>query len=162
MSKLSELSSTAEMSPPKGNYVAHITECKLESTGDGGTKMSLRLSVLKGDYIGRVFFDSINIVSASAEDQRIGRSKLKSLCLAQGYLTIPESNTNNLLLKPIMVSLMDNEVKSYRLCTPTRASAPKATRVQVLRSALYRGLTLAALRTWAGNLRNQYELFKEL
>jgi len=107
---------------PAGDYPAIITECEEKDTKDGkGKRLNLKIQILDGKYQNRVLFDGLNTVNASAIAQQIGRSQLKSVCIAINNPNPKDSS--ELLNKPLMIVVKvgkdqdgnpRNEIKGYK------------------------------------------------
>lgn len=68
---------------PPGDYVVCIIESLINETKNGnGQVLKLVLQVVDGGFKGRKLFDYINIQNSNIDAQRIGQSRLSSICKA--------------------------------------------------------------------------------
>lgn len=107
---------------PPGDYPAIITECEEKPTKDGGgMRLNLKIQIIDGKYQNRTLYDGLNTVNKSATAQQIGRSQLKSICIALNKVTAKDSS--ELLNEPLMVTVKigndkegnpRSEIKGYK------------------------------------------------
>ena len=68
---------------PKGNYVASITEAQAGPLKTGrGHAVTLRWEIEGGEYSKRTIWDRIIVQHENADAMRIGRQKMKDVCVA--------------------------------------------------------------------------------
>ena len=93
---------------PAGDYPAIITECVEKPTKDGGGKcLHLKVQIVSGKYQNKTILNFVNTVNKSATAQQIGRSQLKSICVA---LNNPNpKDSDELLNKKLTISVKVGE-----------------------------------------------------
>ena len=99
---------------PRGDYVVHVNESKLEDNSKGtGKTLTLVVEVLEGEYTGRLIWVRINYINANAQAQAIGRSLLKSITDAIGIPVLEE--TEDLHFKPFIgkVKIVKDKTGEY-------------------------------------------------
>jgi len=71
---------------PSGKYEVEVVDATVSRTKSGkGTMLNVSLQVTQeGDYLARYLFAHVLFQHESAEAQRIGRQKIKDLCVACG------------------------------------------------------------------------------
>jgi hypothetical protein len=70
---------------PVGQYVASIFNAELKPLKSGkGQGVNLTWDIEGGDHAGRRIFDLVIIAHENADTMRIGRGKLKDICVATG------------------------------------------------------------------------------
>ena len=85
---------------PAGWYPVLVESAIVSPTNDGqGTKLSLELQVIGGQYTGRKLFANINLVNASEKAVEIGARELAGLGLACGLRVV--TDTSELLQKQV-------------------------------------------------------------
>jgi hypothetical protein len=77
---------------PAGDYLLQAIDSNVVPTKGGtGTRLTITLQVMEGDYQGRLIFEGINIYNQSPEAQRIGQRQLADLCLSIGLSSLSDS-----------------------------------------------------------------------
>jgi len=97
---------------PVGEYCVIISSSEMKPTKNGNGKyLQLVYDVIdESEYNGRKLFDRLNLVNESETAEKIGKSKLSSICHAVGVLH--PSNTEELHDIPFFVKV---KVKIYKL-----------------------------------------------
>ena len=107
---------------PAGKYLAVITESEMKPTKNGsGSYLQLTLTILEGEYKGRVVWARLNLVNPNQTAVKIAQSELSAVCRAVGVMTPKDScELHNIpLLVTVKVKKRDdngeltNEVKGY-------------------------------------------------
>lgn len=77
---------------PAGWYNVMIDESEAKPTkAEGGVRLSLRFTVLDGQYAGRKIFTGLNIRNANPVAQEIAYKQLSAICHAVGILQVQDS-----------------------------------------------------------------------
>jgi hypothetical protein len=107
----------------------------------------LKFQILNGQYQNRTVFDWINIVNKSTEAQNIGRSQLKSICVAVGVEN--PQHSEELHNRPLTIKVaigkdqngnQRNEIKGYK----SRTESNNQQASQMLQEAFETPAVLAA------------------
>jgi hypothetical protein len=123
---------------PPGEYPAVIVSSEKKPTSTGGQGLSLKFQILNGQYQNRTVFEFINIVNKSTEAQNIGRSQLKSICVAVGVEN--PQHSEELHNRPLTIKVAickdqngnpRNEIKGYK----SRTESNNAQAAQMLDDA---------------------------
>lgn len=119
---------------PAGWYTATIADAELKTTKDGsGQYIKVRYDITGPTHQGRVVFGNINIRSASAKAEEIGRQQLGELMRAIGLARI--TDTDQLIGGVLSIKLAireneqygpQNEVKGFKAITSAPALSPAA------------------------------------
>jgi len=116
---------------PAGKYLAAITESEMKPTKNGsGSYLQLTLTILEGEYKGRVVWARLNLVNPNQTAVKIAQSELSAVCRAVGVMTPRDScELHNI---PLLITVkvkkredtgeLANEVKGYE---PKSAAAGK-------------------------------------
>ena len=116
---------------PAGKYLAAITESEMKPTKNGsGSYLQLTLTILEGEYKGRVLWARLNLVNPNQTAVKIAQSELSAVCRAVGVMTPRDScELHNI---PLLITVkvkkredtgeLANEVKGYE---PKSAAAGK-------------------------------------
>jgi hypothetical protein len=90
---------------PNGKYIAEVTEATVKETRAGtGSLVNLKWTVTEGDCAKRVLFQSILVRHENADAQRIGKQKMKDLCIACS-VTGAVTDLNVFLNKPCLITV---------------------------------------------------------
>jgi hypothetical protein len=120
---------------PPGEYPAILIESEQKPTKDRkGQGLNLKFQILSGQYMNRTVKAWLNTHNNSETAQKIGRSELKSLCIA---VNVPDPKlSEELHNKPLMIKVAvgkdqnnnpRNEIKGYKArVVPTAALAAPA------------------------------------
>lgn len=116
---------------PVGKYLAAITDSEMKPTKNGqGSYLQLTLTILEGEYKGRVLWARLNLTNPNQTAVKIARGELSAICRAVGVMTPKDScDLHNI---PMLVTVgvkkredtgeMTNELKGYE---PKSAAAGK-------------------------------------
>ena len=122
---------------PPGWYTATINKADLQPTKDGsGQYIKVRYDITGPSHQGRVVFGNLNIKSASAKAEEIGRQQLGELMRSIGLAKV--TDTDQLIGGSLQIKLEirtqegyepSNDVKGFKATsgsvpTPATASAP--------------------------------------
>jgi hypothetical protein len=89
---------------PSGDYPAQILKTEMRATKDGnGQYLWLEHEIIDGDFKGRLLWNNLNLVNASAEAVQIARRQLSAICHAIGEMNVTDSE--QLHFKPFIVSV---------------------------------------------------------
>jgi len=122
---------------PAGWYDARITDSELKPTANGsGTRLSLKFSIMGGQFNDRVVFEGLNIRNQNPKAQEIAQGQFSAILHAIGILTIQDTQqVHNVPLK-IRVKIVPadgqydakNEITAYKNINEvvTMAGAPQA------------------------------------
>jgi hypothetical protein len=90
---------------PKGVYVAEVIDASIAPTKNGnGAMLHLSWAITEGEYEKRYVWQSILFSHTSAEATRIGRARIKDICVACGIeQTI--TDTEVFKFKPCLISV---------------------------------------------------------
>lgn len=116
---------------PDGQYEVIISRSEMRDTKAGdGEMLVLTFEVIEGDYEGRLLWENINLVNKSDVAERIGRSKLASICKAVNVMAPEESE--DLHDKPLVITVRRdkkdptrNVIKGYASTDGTHAERVK-------------------------------------
>ena len=90
---------------PVGEYIAEITNSDYKVTKNGlGKYIELEFTILDGDYVGRKFWDRLNVIHENKQAQDIANATLKDILSAighSGYLR----DTSNLHNRPLKMKI---------------------------------------------------------
>jgi len=115
---------------PAGKYLAAVTESEMKPTKNGsGSYLQLTLTILEGDYKGRVLWSRLNLVNPNQTAVKIAQGELSAVCRATGVMTPRDScELHNI---PLLITVkvkkredngeLSNEVKGFEP-KPTAAS----------------------------------------
>lgn len=107
---------------PAGKYLVAITDSEMKPTKNGsGSYLQLSLTILDGEYKGRVIWARLNLANPNQTAVKIAQSELSAVCRAVGVMTPSDScELHNIpLLVAVKVKKRDdngeltNEVKGY-------------------------------------------------
>ena len=128
---------------PQGQYRLMVTDSEVVDTKNGqGKLLKLKNEIDGGPYHGRIVWDQLNIVNASAQAQSIGRQQMASLFEACG---VGRGNDSSVLhfkpyLADVRIEAKDgydprNIIKKYRPLGAGAAAPQAATRPAAARPA---------------------------
>ncbi|MCY2928197.1 MAG: DUF669 domain-containing protein [Planctomycetota bacterium] len=107
---------------PAGKYLAAITESEMKPTKNGsGSYLQLTLTILEGEYKGRVVWARLNLANPNQTAVKIAQSDLSAVCRAVGVMTPKDScELHNI---PLLITVkvkkredngeLTNEVKGF-------------------------------------------------
>ncbi len=113
---------TAFEAIPAGKYLAAITESEMKPTKNGGgSYLQLTLTILEGEYKGRVVWARLNLVNPNQTAVKIAQGELSAVCRAVGVMTPKDScELHNI---PMLITVkvkkredngeLSNEVKGF-------------------------------------------------
>ena len=119
-----------------GKYLAGITDSEMKATKNGGgSYLQLTLTILEGQYKGRVLWARLNLVNPNQTAVKIAQSELSAVCRAVGVMTPRDScELHNI---PLLITVkvkkredtgdLANEVKGFE---PKSAAAGKPQQAQ--------------------------------
>ena len=116
---------------PDGQYEVIISKSEMKETKAGdGEMLALTYEVIEGEHEGRLLWEYLNLVNKSDVAERIGRSKLASICKAVGVMAPEESD--ELHDKPLVITVRRdkkdntrNTIKGYASADGTHAERVK-------------------------------------
>jgi hypothetical protein len=107
---------------PAGKYLAAITASETKQTRNGdGSYLELTLSILEGDFKGRVLWARLNLDNPNATAVKIARGDLSAICRAVNVMQPKDSTDLHNLPLVISVKLkkrvdndeLTNEIKGF-------------------------------------------------
>jgi hypothetical protein len=105
---------------PAGNYILKALEADEKKTASGGTMITAKFEVAKGEHTGRLLWQNFNIVNASETAQRIGRQQIVAWATACGKPNADD--TDKLLGKPFAASVdIDPAKNGYKASNKIKA-----------------------------------------
>jgi hypothetical protein len=105
---------------PAGEYVLRAVEAEEKTTASGGTMITAKFEVVKGEHAGRLLWQNFNIVNASETAQRIGRQQIVAWATACGKPNADD--TDKLLGKPFAASVdIDPAKNGYKASNKIKA-----------------------------------------
>jgi hypothetical protein len=89
---------------PVGDYIVEITDSDFKATKNGlGKYISFEFTVIDGEYVGRKFFENLNVMNNNEKTVEIANRALKDLLRATNTLGKPFTNTTMLHNIPLKV-----------------------------------------------------------
>jgi len=89
---------------PVGDYNAEITDSDFKDTKNGfGKYINLEFTIIDGEYVGRKFYENLNVINRSEKTVEIANRALKDLHRATNLLGKPFKNTATLHNIPLKV-----------------------------------------------------------
>lgn len=88
---------------PEGNYILKALDAEEKKTASGGTMITAKFEVVKGEHAGRLLWQNFNIVNKSPTAQSIGRGQIVAWAHACGKPNADD--TDKLLGKPFAASV---------------------------------------------------------
>ena len=89
---------------PVGEYVVEITDSDFKDTKNGlGKYINFEFTVLDGEYVGRKFYENLNVVNRNDKTVEIANRALKDILRATNTLGKPFKNTAMLHNIPLKV-----------------------------------------------------------
>ena len=125
-----ELKDSAPEILPVGDYTMQITQSDLRDTKAGdGQYIWLELEILGPKYVGRRYWERLNLFNKNETAVRIAKKALGAICNAVGVSAFED--TEQLHLKPMKVVITHKENKQGKLETradyyPLNAQTPTA------------------------------------
>ena len=116
---------------PVGDYTMQIVQSDLRDTKAGdGQYLWLELEILGPKYMGRKYWERVNLFNKNETTVKIARKTLSNICAALGFSALPD-DSEQLHFKPLKVVITHKENKMGNLETraayyPTGASTPAA------------------------------------
>ena len=116
---------------PVGDYTMQIVQSDLRDTKAGdGQYLWLELEILGPKYVGRKYWERVNLFNKNETTVKIARKTLSNICAALGFSALPD-DSDQLHFKPLKVVITHKENKMGNLETraayyPTGASTPSA------------------------------------
>lgn len=119
---------------PAGKYLAAITESEMKPTKNGsGSYLQLTLTILEGDFRGRVLWARLNLNNPNATAVKIAKSELSAICHAVGVMQPRDSvELHNI---PLLITVkvkkrsdndeLTNEIKGFEPKTAVASAATK-------------------------------------
>ena len=110
---------------PPGKYKVVISESESKDTKSGnGSYLSLTLTVIDGEHLGRKLFDRLNLNNPNPTTVEIAKKTLSAICRATGVLTPQHSSDLHDIPLIAVVKVQPpkgeydakNEVKGYESC----------------------------------------------
>lgn len=99
---------------PPGWYNVTIDESEMKPTKDGsGAYLSLRYSVLDGQFAGRKIFQNLNLRNNNATTVEIAYKQLSGICHAVGLLTVQDSSQLHGLPFQVRVKIRKDPTGQY-------------------------------------------------
>jgi len=107
---------------PAGKYLAAVTESEMKPTKNGsGSYLQLTLTILEGEYKGRVVWARLNLANPNQTAVKIAQSELSAVCRAVGVMVPKDScELHNI---PLLITVkvkkredngeLTNEVKGF-------------------------------------------------
>lgn len=145
-----ELNDSAPEMLPVGDYTMQITQSELRDTKAGdGQYIWLELEILGPKYVGRRYWERLNLFNKNETAVRIAKKTLGAICNAVGVSAFED--TEQLHLKPLKVTITHKENKQGKLETradyyPLNAQTQKAAPAQASAPAAPAGA--AAPKPW--------------
>lgn len=97
---------------PPGKYRVLISQADYKTTSRGdGKRIPLTLSVLGGEYAGRLIFEGLNVENPNATAQLIGRQRLKEILDAVNIKDTDFRNTDLIEGEIVVAHVVRNLVK---------------------------------------------------
>jgi len=89
---------------PVGEYVVEITDSDFKETKNGlGKYINFEFTVIDGEYVGRKFYENLNVVNKNDKTVEIANRALKDLLRSTNTLDKPFKNTAMLHNIPLKV-----------------------------------------------------------
>lgn len=99
---------------PAGDYEVMISESeRVENSSGNGWHLKLTLTILDGQYKGRLLWHRLNLDNPNAQAVQISRGQLSAICRAVGVLTPKDSSQLHNLPMVAKVSVREYEGKTY-------------------------------------------------
>jgi hypothetical protein len=105
---------------PAGNYILKALEADEKKTASGGTMITAKFEVVKGEHAGRLLWQNFNTVNNSPTAQSIGRGQIVAWAHACGKPNADD--TDKLLGKPFAASVdIDPAKNGYKASNKIKA-----------------------------------------
>lgn len=105
---------------PAGNYILKALEADEKKTASGGTMITAKFEVVKGEHAGRLLWQNFNIVNKNPTAQSIGRGQIVAWAHACGKPNADD--TDKLLGKPFAASVdIDPAKNGYKASNKIKA-----------------------------------------
>lgn len=105
---------------PAGNYILKALEADEKTTASGGTMITAKFEVVKGEHAGRLLWQNFNVVNKSPTAQSIGRGQIVAWAHACGKPNADD--TDKLLGKPFAASVdIDPAKNGYKASNKIKA-----------------------------------------
>lgn len=105
---------------PAGNYILKALEADEKRTASGGTMITAKFEVVKGEHAGRLLWQNFNIVNKNPTAQSIGRGQIVAWAHACGKPNADD--TDKLLGKPFAASVdIDPAKNGYKASNKIKA-----------------------------------------
>ena len=120
---------------PVGDYIAEVTDSDFKDTKNGlGKYINLEFTIVDGEYVGRKFYENLNVMNKNEKTVEIANRALKDLIRAVNMLGKPFKNSEMLHNIPLKVRVTmgkrtDNgeDENRLRFLSINEVSAPVAT-----------------------------------
>jgi len=120
---------------PVGEYVGEVTESDYLATKKGtGKYIKLTFTIMEGPYVGRKYFDNLNVQNENKQAMDIANATLKELLVAMN-ITVPFKKTEQLHGIPVLMKVgvskrkdtgEDQNTVRYKPLSARGQAAPRA------------------------------------